>query len=171
MKLDFNSDETRLMKEALQEFIVNNKDLAFRIISYPEYYCDAKERVAAMQKDDYILHNIVLKLRAGQTGNEKTKRKANEAYQERLIEEAQSLDDKIKKLKESDLLSRMEKYQERVIEEQKELVDKIVKLKKFMIESPKFETLGGIEQADLMDQLYWMHKYSMILAKRIFRFN
>lgn len=65
----------------------------------------------------------------------------------------------------------MEDYQERVIEEQKELTDKIVKLKRFILESTRFETLSGMEQEDLKDQLYWMDKYSMVLAQRICRFH
>lgn len=64
----------------------------------------------------------------------------------------------------------MKPYQLRVVEEKDELELKIMKLKSF-IDSELFSELGTEDGILLINQLYVMEQYLLILAERILNFD
>lgn len=62
-------------------------------------------------------------------------------------------------------------HQQRVIEEAAELREKVTKLKAFIDHSVNFDALGSIDQALLISQWAAMTQYLGILELRIARFD
>lgn len=65
----------------------------------------------------------------------------------------------------------MEDYQLRMVDEQESLNDKIDKLTKFIYQNPIFGTLPKEEREDMKRQLKGMRIYNDSLASRINRFK
>jgi len=61
-------------------------------------------------------------------------------------------------------------HQQRVIEEANELADKIVKLTYFISDNPIFKTLSDEEQFRMTKQLVFMDAYFDVLKERINNF-
>lgn len=65
----------------------------------------------------------------------------------------------------------MQPHQQRVIDEKNELEDKVKKLGPFILDNPIYETLSVEEQEDLNLQYEVMQQYLNILERRINRFK
>jgi uncharacterized protein YdcH (DUF465 family) len=61
----------------------------------------------------------------------------------------------------------MKAYQKRVVEEKNQLDDKIAKLTNFINTSEDYMELSSIEQERLREQLTVMQRYAEILSERI----
>lgn len=61
-------------------------------------------------------------------------------------------------------------HQQRVVDEANDLAEKVTKLSAFILDNPIFTTLEVSEQKDMHIQLFCMENYLNVLQRRISRF-